>query len=191
MSNRARWDHLQAPLDLVVSPGDFAELGVWRGETFLPMAAAAAKEKRIAHAVDSFRGMLKSTLNDIDEQGRDCYPEGALSAGGPEALRKATAEMPNVRIHVGFIPQVLRKVKPAAGLALVHIDLDQYKPTLAAMAWAWPRINAGGVLAMHDYWPGRGCLASKAIDEFLRAEGLTLTGRNPESSHAWIRKGVA
>lgn len=189
MSNRACWDHLLEPLALVVCPGDFMEMGVWRGETFLPMAAQAAKEKRLAHAVDSFRGMPKPCLYDIDEQGRDCYPEGALSAGGPEALQKATAGMPNVRIHVGFIPQVLRKVRPEAGLALVHVDLDQYQPTRQAIAWAWPRINAGGVLVMHDYWPGRGCLASRAIDEFLNAEGLTLTGRNPESSHAWIRKG--
>lgn len=189
MSNRAKFEDLAPAIALASGAvGDFMELGVWRGDTFLPLAKTAASEGRNAHAVDSFRGMLAPSGHDLDERGRHLYPAGALSVGGPAELQRLTADMKNVRIHAGYIPQILETIKVPDGLALVHVDLDQYLPTCAALAWAWARINSGGVLICHDYWPGRGCLAALAIDEFLKSSWLILTGRNEASSHAWIKK---
>ena len=49
----------------------------------------------------------------------------------------------------------------------VHVDVDLYEPTLASLAFFYPRMNPGGVMVCDDYGfttcPG----ATKAVDEFL------------------------
>jgi hypothetical protein len=189
---RASFEHLRPLLPLVAGvPGDFLELGVWRGATFVPLARAAAERGRVAHAVDSFEGMLPPSEKDRDEKGRQSYPAGALSAGGTADFERLVAGMDNVRIHAGFVPPVLRSIETPAGVAFAHVDLDQYLPTRLALEWLWTRANPGGLIVCHDYWPGRRCLAALAIDEFRGSLGLPIPTRCPGSSHAWFRKGAA
>lgn len=192
MSNRARFEHLAPALALVGKiPGDFMEMGVWKGETFIPLAREAVRRGILCHAVDSFVGMAEPCEKDLDESGQHQYPAGALSAGGPEELRKACENIGSAVIDAGFIPAILGKVILPRGISFAHIDLDQYIPTAAALEWAWPRLNLGGVIACHDYWPGRGCLASLAIDEFIKKNGVKIAGRNEASSHVWFQVGAA
>jgi len=50
----------------------------------------------------------------------------------------------------------------------VHIDVDLYQPTLAALEYFYPRLAAGGIIVCDDYgslsFPG----AYKAVEEFSR-----------------------
>ncbi len=185
----ARFEHLLPALELCAGvAGDFAELGVWKGVTFVPLARVAARLGRRALAVDSFEGMRSPTAQDANEEGLQEYPAGCFNVGGPESLRLECSDLPNVIIHAGFIPEVLSKVETPSGLALVHVDLDQYGPTVHALRWAWDRLNPGGVLVCHDYKPGRRYQCSLAIDEFLAAVGAAPAGYNADSWHLWIRR---
>ena len=50
--------------------------------------------------------------------------------------------------------------------ALVNLDADLYKPTLAGLRYFYPLLSPGGVIIVHDYnfkWPG----IKKATDEFV------------------------
>jgi hypothetical protein len=38
-------------------PGEFAEIGVFRGKAFVKVVTMAASQNRMAHAFDSFQGM--------------------------------------------------------------------------------------------------------------------------------------
>ncbi len=186
---RAKFEHLlPALMQAARVPGDFMELGVWHGETFLPLAKVAGEQGRLAHAVDSFVGMAPPSPQDFDAERKCEHPEGSLSVGGPAAIREKTAGMAHVRLHVGFIPAILAEIETPAGLALVHVDLDQYSPTLAALRWVWARTNPGGIVICHDYFEGMECMASLAIQEFLAQERIPLLDHNPFSHHVWFRK---
>jgi len=197
---RASFEHLRVLVESVEAvPGDFAELGVWRGATFGPLALVGHVNDRICHAVDSFEGMSEPTAADFAADGTCQYKRGSLNAGGTLPLLEAIAaefgdiqeDVANVRIRKGWVPEVLDTVKLTTGLAFTHVDLDQYEPTLHALRWAWERTNPGGILACHDWWPEvhiPPILATAALVVFMDEEHLEPTGRNAESGHIWFRK---
>jgi len=185
---RACYEHIRFLVaEANVANGDFAELGVWHGDTFVGLAQSPAASGRLVHAVDSFQGMTEPTQFDYGPDGKTQFPRGALSVGGSDAFRRRVASLANVRVHEGWVPEVLDKIELPDGLAFAHLDLDQYEPTLAALRWAWQRMNPGGILCCHDWFPGRNYLASGAVCTFAAENNLPLAGESP-SRHIWWRK---
>lgn len=156
--------------------GDYAEIGVYRGATFFRMLKAAAMAGRRCHAVDSFAGMAEPTGGDGPVGARE-YPAGKFDQDGPAAF---TAELEkqsgcaSAVIHCGWVPEVLETIG-CSQFALVVVDLDHYAPTLASLNWAWPKIVPGGLLVMHDWFPSKTTLASKAAVEFAGSVGIPPT----------------
>jgi len=185
---RASFQHLEPILaGLKGAPGDFAEFGVWRGETFMPLAALAKAQNRLCHAIDSFLGMAEPTEDDRNPQGVQEYVKGALNVGGSGEFRKKVARLPNVRIWEGYLPGILPRIRIPAGLAFCHVDLDHYTPTLAVLGWCWERTNPGGVLCCHDWLPQYDCMATKAAREFMARFRIAPAGESA-SLHIWWRK---
>ena len=151
-------------------PGDFAEIGVFRGENFKVLVTQAAKQHKLAHAFDSFVGMDDPS----PEDGPD-YPKGRFSIGGVERfaeLMSAQGLSPDTyRLWAGYIPECFDHVVPETRYSFVIVDVDHYKPTVISLAWACPRINSGGILALDDYLPETDRYATKAITEFLQRDG--------------------
>lgn len=149
--------------------GDFAEIGVFRGDAFRVLAALARAQGRLAHAFDSFRGMAAPQPEDGEH-----YPQGKFDIGGPEnfvrLMDEAGLAREAYRVWPGFVPECFREVAPHARFALVLIDVDHYRPTAESIAWAVPRIPRGGILALDDYVRGHTGLATRAIEEFLRRD---------------------
>ncbi len=146
-------------------PGEFVEIGVFRGESFQWMVREALRHNRKrAHAFDSFFGMMKPRAED---QGQ--YPEGKLSVGGPnkfhEEMKKRHVEKDFYSIHPGFIPECFNGFGDP--IALAFVDVDQYFPTLTALNWVWERLVPGGIIIADDYFRDRGICAARGIDEFL------------------------
>ncbi len=146
-------------------PGDFIEIGVFRGDSFQHIVRCAKTLKRQAHAFDSFYGMNEPGAND-----GKYYPKGKLSVGGvsnfQKEMRERDIETKDYKCWPGFIPTCFEGFdKP---VALAFVDVDQYLPTKVALAWVWPRLSSGGILICDDYFRGRKILSSRAIDEFVR-----------------------
>ena len=163
------WHHTDIAwmADLVRAvPGDFAEIGVFRGAAFTKLALAAIEQQKIAHAFDSFAGMDEPAPEDGGQ-----YPKGRFDIGGAEKfvqLMNVAGLVPSTyRVWAGYIPACFANVPPEQGFSLVVIDVDHYRPTAASLAWACPRINRGGILALDDFLPASSRLATKAIMEFL------------------------
>jgi O-methyltransferase len=60
---------------------------------------------------------------------------------------------------------------PDIKFALVILDVDLFKPTMAGLQFFYPRLSAGGILIVHDYnfkWAG----LMKAVDEFVACNNL-------------------
>ncbi len=161
-------------------PGDFAEFGVFRGNSFMLVINYAKMQGKHTHAFDSFRGMAKPVKEDLEPvTNHTIYPEGYLDQGGPEYLIKRLTEAKydpaDYTIQEGFIPQIFKTIKKDLTFSFAYLDLDHYRPTKYALEWAWGRIVPGGIMLCDDFfieelW-GASSLAttqfiSKHVDEF-------------------------
>ncbi len=151
--------------------GDFAEIGVFRGAAFRKLAELAAAQNKHAHAFDSFAGMGEPTA--ADGSG---YPKGKFDIGGPaefeRLMTKAGVARERYTMWAGYVPDCFRTVPSELRFSFVILDVDHYQPTVDSLQWLVPRITPGGILALDDYVPRCGALASKAIDEFLAEDKL-------------------
>jgi len=150
-------------------PGDFAEIGVYRGAAFQRVAALAHEQNRLAHAFDSFHGM-----GDPGPEDGEHYPRGKFDVGGPESfmglMDEAGVPRDYYRLWPGYVPFCFESFPAQPRFSLVLIDVDHYQPTADSLLWAAPRVNRGGILALDDYIPATNLLATKAIKEFLESE---------------------
>lgn len=163
-------------------PGDVAELGVGRGDTFVRIAEQAYIQKKQCHAFDSFRGLGEPGPHDNAAR----YPRGKFDFGGPKKLLSKLGPLKqHVTIWEGWIPAVFERVPADVRFSFVHLDLDHYEPTMAALKWLWPRMSPGGILLCHDC-TGKDSMASGAIQLWSRTSGNPPDGQC--GIHAWFRK---
>jgi O-methyltransferase len=147
-------------------PGDFAEIGVFRGAAFRHVAALAYSQERMAHAFDIFKGGAPPQAEDGDQ-----YPAGKFDIGGPEAflrlMDQAGVSRDAYRVWAGFVPACFKDVPDTLRFAFAILDVDHYQPTVDGLRWLAPRMSPGGILALDDFLESHTILASKAIKEFL------------------------
>ena len=88
------------------------------------------------------------------------------------ALVRSTIQPVNNNIHFieGCFPQTWSAAMDQMTFALVHLDADLYAPTKAGLEQFYPRLNAGGLVVIHDYnaWFG----ARTAVDEYCQENSL-------------------
>ncbi len=147
-------------------PGDFAEIGVFRGATFRKVATLAAEQGRLAHAFDSFIGM-----DDPSPEDGTYYPKGKFDIGGPDEfvrlMTKAGVARDAYRVWAGYVPACFAPVPDTLRFALAILDVDHYRPTVEGLRWLPPHISDGGILALDDFLPHSNGMATSAIREFL------------------------
>lgn len=132
--------------------GDMAEAGVYLGGTALVMLAASSKR---LHLFDTFEGLPH-------EEGR--FAQGGY-AGSIEAVRRnLRGHEDRLEWHPGLFPASAADLGDLR-FSFVHLDLDLYDSTLAALGWFWPRLASGGILLSHDYPLSEGVV--RAFDEFF------------------------
>jgi hypothetical protein len=145
--------------------GDFAEIGVFEGETFAKLIPIAHRQDKSIHAFDSFHGM-------DDPSEFDWRPKGQFAVGGTKGFRKLMKkrgfDQDQYLTWEGFIPECFMKAPNNLSFSFVLLDVDNYEPTRMGLDWAWSRLNVNGVVALDDFYPNGEGEASKAIKEFLR-----------------------
>ncbi len=148
-------------------PGDFAEIGVFKGAAFQKVAMLAAEQGKLAHAFDSFVGMDEPSAFDGPQ-----YPKGKFDIGGPAQFTRlmTNAGVPEdfYLIWAGYVPTCYDLFPADAKFSFVILDLDQYKPTEESLPWIMPRLNSGGILALDDFVPAeRHSYNTKAICDYF------------------------
>lgn len=142
--------------------GDFAELGVHKGETAKIIYEMYPNRK--LHLFDTFTGFSEKDLQHEKAKGGK-YSTKEFSDTDLETVKKYVAAGENAIYYPGYFPST------AVGLdnttfAFVNIDADLYLPTIEALRFFYPKLSAGGVIIIHDYnhtWDG----IKKALDEFM------------------------
>jgi len=158
--------------------GDYAEFGVWRGDTLctayhlaqdLAGSFPAFKEMRF-YAFDSFEGFPELRGDDIHPQ----FRQGGRACSEEEFLRIVSARnVPAERLTVtrGWFKDTLGKCTlPERSLAAAYVDCDLYDSTREVLECISPRMAAGAVLVFDDWFcfggdPHKG--EQKACREFL------------------------
>ncbi|WP_186456947.1 TylF/MycF/NovP-related O-methyltransferase [Sphingomonas suaedae] len=171
-------------------PGDFVELGVWRGGSSMA-AALALKEigdHRRMWLYDTYEGMSEPT--ELDRKTRSGAPPamekwqqtriGDGSDWCRAGIDDVTANMTStgypgeIRYVVGKAEETLEREVPET-ISVLRIDTDWHAPTKAAMDILYDRLSPGGILILDDYgsWEG----ARVAVDDYFRGKAPMLMHR--------------
>jgi len=137
-------------------PGAVAEVGVYKGGT----ARLLAREfpMKPCYFFDTFEGMPFSDSEDVHKAGDFCDVTLA-------AVEKILEDCSNARCIKGIFPETAKPFRDMK-FSFVYLDGDQYRTTKDALEFFWPRMSAGGIIALDDYqWPN--CPGvERAIKEF-------------------------
>lgn len=124
-------------------PGAVAEFGVYRG----------GSARIIANAFPDRPCILFDTFEGIPFKGEhDVHAPGDFSTNF-EDVRSSLSDCRNIEFAKGIFPETATPYE-SEHFAFVYVDADQYQSTKDALEFFWPRLNAGGVIALDDYrWP--------------------------------------
>ena len=164
--------------------GNFAELGVWKGNTASILAHFAAASNRRVYLFDTYEGFDKRDLGGIDADKPLVFSDTSLDIV-KDTIGKNSEACEFVK---GFFPDSVSDVHEKEKYAVVSLDCDLYEPMKAGLDFFYPRMPKGGLLLLHDYsslfWEG----SKKAIDEFCQETNEYLILMPDKSGSAFIRK---
>ena len=162
--------------------GDFAELGVYQGQTAAVLARYARRLKRQIYLLDTYEGFDQQDFSGLDAGRRVAFSDTSL-----QAVRTRVGEESTTYVK-GYFPQTAEQLPKDGRYCLVHIDTDLYAPIMSGLEYFYPRLVPGGFLIVHDYsgltWEG----AEKAVDKFFADKPESVIPIPDSSGSAVIRR---
>jgi O-methyltransferase len=127
-------------------PGNFLEVGVWKGGTACLLTKASEKSGKTVYLADTFSGVVKAGAGDGWYSGGEHADSSASVV--EEVLSSVDAH--NFKILTGVFPDDTA-YSIQGSIAFLHIDVDVYKSAKDIFDWAFPRISPGGIVVFDDY----------------------------------------
>lgn len=154
-------------------PGAFVELGVGRGYSAHSILHYLDKQQpNHFYLFDSFSGVDKDQL--LPEEGHQASAYfNDYHSGYESQVRSSFAEMGNVTIVSGFVPQSLSLADPES-VAFLHVDLNAALPEVAGLSHFWPKLTQGALVVLDDYSQVGREAQKNAIDELGRQLGYVV-----------------
>jgi len=153
-------------------PGDFVELGVFKGHTTMFCADYVDFQTwpKTWWLCDTFEGVPADQLDpgwaDIN---RNMY-EGTFSY---QEVVERFAAFPNIKVHQGRVPEALAEGCPDQ-IAFLHMDLNSTTAEIAALEYIFDRLSPGGIIIFDDFgWAASGA-QNRAEREWFAARGLQI-----------------
>jgi len=150
--------------------GDFAELGVYKGNSAATLAHYARCFGRTLFLFDTFTGFNKKDFAGVDSSRRQQFTDTSLD------LVLRNTGIASVVCVKGHFPESVNRDVQDRRYSVVHLDCDLYAPMKAGLEFFYPRLSEGGLLIIHDYvneyWSG----IRTAVDEFCQKihEGIII-----------------
>ena len=164
--------------------GDFAELGVWRGNTASVLAHYAAKSDRHVYLFDTFEGFNSNDLQGVDKNKPMAFDDTSV-----DMVKNVIGQASDRCLFVkGYFPDTVSEEHKSKTYAIVSLDCDLYAPMKAGLEFFYPRMPQGGLLLIHDYSSGFWDGTKKATDEFCAVIGERVILMPDKSGSAFIRK---
>lgn len=164
-------------------PGDVLECGVFKGAGlfyWLKLIKIFAPEsKRRAIGFDTF-GSFADTLLDYEKASATEFVDEAAFEGTSVESLMALARQCGMEDQVELVPGDITTTaseyvaaNPGFRIALLHLDLDTYNGTRAALEAFYDNITGGGIVVLDEYGR-RQWGESDAVDEFIRDRGIKI-----------------
>jgi O-methyltransferase len=149
-------------------PGDFVELGVYKGLTARLIHHYAPA--RMLHLFDTFEGFPEESMQADKKKADNVITKklfGDTSVGAAQNL--IAPKNNNVKFYKGFFPATIPENFKKKKFAFIHLDADLYQPVLDGLKFFYRKMSKGGLILVHDYnaWIG----ARKAVDQFFEDKG--------------------
>lgn len=147
-------------------PGDFAEVGIFRGLT-AKLIHYYAPDRHL-HLFDTFAG--------FDERDLALEPAGTNTAEVrlhfqdvtlADAIQYLAPQNNHVHFYKGHFPQSFPPKLKERQFAFVHLDADLHAPTVSGLELFYELLAPGGAIVVHDYnngWFG----PRTAVEAFFR-----------------------
>jgi len=149
--------HMQAQLE-----GCMAEVGTHQGAT--AKLICHAKQNHLFYGFDTFEGLPEPGPQDTSH-GQRFFRVGKYAAAYDD-VKAYLASFDGVELVKGVFPASAQCVETTQ-FSFVHLDMDLYEGTKAALAFFWPRMVDRGIIAVHDSHAGG---IAQAIREFTDVE---------------------
>ncbi|MBN8956772.1 MAG: class I SAM-dependent methyltransferase [Rhizobiales bacterium] len=138
-------------------PGAVAECGVYKGGNLRTLAGIFRASE--VFGFDTFDGLPVAMWSEGEPHSAGDFGDVSF-----EAVSMALAGVANVHLVRGIFPDSAAPLSDRR-FSFVHLDLDFYASTRAALLWLLPRMSKGGAIVFDDYgWkhcPG----VKRAIEE--------------------------
>ncbi len=169
--------------------GEFAEVGVWKGNTAAVLAFYANKHGRKVYLFDTFEGFNKKDIKGIDlDKNSELKNKNFQDTSIQIVKDNIDKDYVACEIVEGYFPESINENHKNKKFALVHLDCDLYEPTSSGLEFFYNRMSPGGIFILHDYsncsWNG----SKKAIDEFILKKKESLILMPDKSGSAFFRK---
>lgn len=178
-------------------PGHVVECGVLKGNSLIRFAhfrkLMELQNSRKIIGFDMFGAFPRKELN-IEKKYLDSFlketnDDFVLKTDLEKTIEKLGFE--NFELVEGdvfdSVPAYLEK-NPHLRIALLHLDLDLYKPTKLCLDLLYKNLVPGGILMIDDYgvWPGE----SEIVDEFISKNSLYIKRTKYAQTPCFIQKPV-
>lgn len=165
-------------------PGDIVECGVFKGDSLFTLARlvetfSTGDRTKTVWGFDHFKGLSNRSSKD----GYDSRVGNTEHGWNPENFKKAIYELVDIFNEDSFVPKKPRiklidgdindtapkfvENNPGLRLSLLHLDMDLFEPTLAALNAFYPLLVKGGILVLDEVyikeWPGE----TSAFEEYF------------------------
>lgn len=161
-------------------PGDIVECGVFKGAGLAYWAKLleifAHNSKKRVVGFDVFGSFKQVPLNPSEQEIASRH--NAIAERTSKSEITAVVESAGLSHRIELIEGEIAETAPSyvgvrygGRISLLHLDLDTYDGTKAALTAFWPIISRGGVIVFDEY-AVHGMGESEAVDEFLREMNL-------------------
>lgn len=147
--------------------GNFAELGVYRGSTaYLIASQLEPIYGKKLYLFDTFYGTPATSVDDNYKR------QGKYSDVDINKVKDFLKLFQEFTIYCqGIIPDTLEAIKNEK-LCFVHIHLNIYQSTQAAIELLYDKVVPGGIILIEDYGLKSCAGVKKAIDQFVKIKNI-------------------
>jgi O-methyltransferase len=149
-------------------PGDFAEVGVYKGGTAYLLAQMATQCHKRLFLFDTFHGMPP-----VDAS-KDLHHEGDFNDTSLKHVANLLEPFINVAMYQGIFPKYNLEYVEFRKFSLVHLDVDIYPSVKECLEFFAPRMTPGGIIVLDDYLEPNCPGAKLAADDFVEKNGYTV-----------------
>ena len=186
--------HYELYKSIVNLPGHVVECGVLKGASLIRLSTfreiLESPHSRKIIGFDAF-GKFPSQTNPQDQEFVEMFEDDAGQGISIDDLHSIFSYkgFDNYELIKGdvadTIPEYLSKY-PELKIALLHIDVDVYKPSIEILNYLYDRVVAGGIIMFDDYGAVAG--ETRAVDEFFSQRRVTIEKLPISHIPSFIRK---